>query len=81
MKGRDDDYEGYAIALTRKANDPSQALNLLREYMQSLVLRSLHESEAFRSLAFVGRTRLSDFFITCRVSRKTSIFAGTAGSL
>jgi hypothetical protein len=36
-----------AVAVARKAGDPSQALNRLREYMQALVLRSLHESEAF----------------------------------
>jgi len=47
-----------ALALARKAGDPSQALNLLREYLQALVLRSFHESEAFRSLAFVGGTAL-----------------------
>lgn len=47
-----------ALALARKTGDPSQALNLLREYLQALVLRSLHESEAFRPLAFVGGTAL-----------------------
>jgi hypothetical protein len=30
----------------------------MREYLQALVLRSFHESEAFRSLAFVGGTAL-----------------------
>lgn len=47
-----------AVALARQAKDPSQALNLLREYVQALVLRSLHEREAFRPLAFVGGTAL-----------------------
>ncbi|HMP75223.1 MAG TPA: nucleotidyl transferase AbiEii/AbiGii toxin family protein [Kiritimatiellia bacterium] len=47
-----------AIALARGATDPGQALNLLREYLQAFVLRSLHESEAFRPLAFVGGTSL-----------------------
>ena len=47
-----------ALALAREQEDPGLALNLLREYLQSLVLRSLHESEAFRALAFVGGTAL-----------------------
>ena len=47
-----------ALALAREQEDPGIALNLLREYLQSLVLRSLHESEAFRALAFVGGTAL-----------------------
>ena len=47
-----------ALALARGASDPGEALNRLREYLQALVLRSLHESEAFRPLAFVGGTAL-----------------------
>jgi predicted nucleotidyltransferase component of viral defense system len=47
-----------ALALARGISDPGQRLNKLREYLQALVLRSLHESEAFRSLAFVGGTAL-----------------------
>lgn len=47
-----------ALALARGRADPGQALNRLREYLQALVLRSLHECEAFRSLAFVGGTAL-----------------------
>ncbi len=47
-----------ALALAREAPDPRQALNRLREYVQALILRSFHESEAFRSLAFVGGTAL-----------------------
>ena len=47
-----------AISLARGMTDPSQALNRLREYLQAFVLRSFHESEAFRSLAFVGGTAL-----------------------
>lgn len=38
--------------------DPARKLNLMREYLQALTLRSLHESEAFRNLAFVGGTAL-----------------------
>lgn len=48
----------HALALARSAPDPGQARNRLREYVQALVLRSLHESEAFRSLLFVGGTAL-----------------------
>jgi hypothetical protein len=34
-------------------SDSGMALNLLREYLQAFVLRSLHECEAFWSLAFL----------------------------
>lgn len=47
-----------ALALAREMNDPAQRLNLLREYLQACALRSLHESEAFQQLAFVGGTAL-----------------------
>lgn len=47
-----------AVALARGVVDPSKRLNILREYLQTLVLRSLHESEAFKCLAFVGGTAL-----------------------
>ncbi len=47
-----------ALALVRGAPDPAQGLNRLREYLQAFVLRSFHESEAFRPLAFVGGTAL-----------------------
>ncbi|MDQ0290530.1 nucleotidyl transferase AbiEii/AbiGii toxin family protein [Oligosphaera ethanolica] len=47
-----------ALALVRGMSDSGQALNQLREYLQAFVLRSLHESEAFRPLAFVGGTAL-----------------------
>jgi hypothetical protein len=47
-----------ALALARGSGDPGQALNRLREYLQEFVLRSLHECEAFRPLAFVGGTAL-----------------------
>ena len=47
-----------ALALVRGMADSEQALNRLREYLQVFVLRSFHESEAFRSLAFVGGTAL-----------------------
>lgn len=47
-----------ALALIRDVSDPGQALNRLREYLQAFVLRSFHESEAFRPLAFAGGTAL-----------------------
>lgn len=47
-----------AISLARNIADPGQRLNMLREYLQALVLRSLHESEAFQCIAFVGGTAL-----------------------
>ena len=47
-----------ALELAGRVSDPSGKLNALREYVQAMVLRSLHESEAFTSLAFVGGTAL-----------------------
>ena len=47
-----------AINLAKNIADPGQRLNVLREYLQALVLRSLHESEAFQCIAFVGGTAL-----------------------
>jgi predicted nucleotidyltransferase component of viral defense system len=47
-----------ALDLISTVADPSAKLNLLREYVQAMVLRSLHESEAFVRLAFVGGTAL-----------------------
>ncbi|MEI6787498.1 MAG: nucleotidyl transferase AbiEii/AbiGii toxin family protein [bacterium] len=47
-----------ALALVAGISDPGQKLNRLREYLQAFVLRSLHESEAFKPLAFVGGTAL-----------------------
>lgn len=47
-----------AISLARNIADPVQRLNVLREYLQALMLRSLHESEAFQCIAFVGGTAL-----------------------
>ena len=47
-----------ALALTQDLSDPTEKLNRLREYLQAFLLRSLHESEAFASIAFVGGTAL-----------------------
>jgi predicted nucleotidyltransferase component of viral defense system len=57
-----------ALALVRELQDPAQKLNILREYLQACVLRSLHESEAFRSLSFVGGTALRFLFNLPRFS-------------
>lgn len=47
-----------ALALVENIQHPYHKLNLLREYLQAFVLRSLHESEAFTKIAFVGGTAL-----------------------
>ena len=47
-----------ALELARAVDDPARRLNVLREYLQASVLRSLHESEAFGALSFVGGTAL-----------------------
>jgi predicted nucleotidyltransferase component of viral defense system len=57
-----------AIALAAKQTDPAAKLNLLREYVQASVLRSLHESEAFESISFVGGTALRFAFNLPRFS-------------
>lgn len=57
-RGRTDLVKEPLLALVRAAPDRGQALNAMREYLQALVLRSFHESEAFRCLAFVGGTAL-----------------------
>jgi predicted nucleotidyltransferase component of viral defense system len=48
----------HALALAREPGDPALGLNRMREYLQTLVLRTLHACEAFRPLAFVGGTAL-----------------------
>jgi len=57
-----------ALALVRDIQDPAQRLNILREYLQAFILRSLHESEAFLSLGFVGGTALRFLFELPRFS-------------
>lgn len=46
------------LAIVAKVNEPAEKLNLMREYIQAYILRSLHESEAFVNLSFVGGTAL-----------------------
>ena len=47
-----------ALAIIKDVASPADKFNLLREYLQAMSLRSLHESEAFVNLAFVGGTAL-----------------------
>ena len=47
-----------ALELARGIDEPVARLNILREYTQALILRSLHESQAFQALSFVGGTAL-----------------------
>ena len=57
-----------ALSLVSDVPDPGLRLNLLREYVQTCVLRSLHESEAFLSLSFVGGSALRFLFSLPRFS-------------
>jgi len=45
-----------ALVIAAEHSDPAKRLNVLREYLQACILRSLHDSEAFVSLSFVGGT-------------------------
>lgn len=47
-----------AIQISKSGSSLTEKLHLLREYLQALILRSLHESEAFTCLSFVGGTAL-----------------------
>ena len=47
-----------ALELARKVESPAEKLNILREYLQAFAMRSLHESEAYTCLSFVGGTAL-----------------------
>jgi hypothetical protein len=47
-----------ALEAAMRFDDPVRRLNALREYLQAFIMRSLHESEASRSIAFVGGTAL-----------------------
>jgi len=68
-----------AIALVENLDDPAQALNLLREYLQICVLRSLHESEAFINLSFVGGAALRLIFDLPRFSEDLDFSLEQAG--
>lgn len=57
-----------ALSLVADVIEPAKKLNLLREYIQAYILRSLHESEAFVNLSFVGGTALRFAFNLPRFS-------------
>jgi predicted nucleotidyltransferase component of viral defense system len=57
-----------ALRLVVGIADPAKKLNLLREYLQAFILRSLSESEAFLRLSFVGGTALRFLFRLPRFS-------------
>ncbi len=46
------------LELAAKHDDPIGRMNVAREYLQASAMRSLHESEAFACLSFVGGTAL-----------------------
>ena len=52
------DLKDNILAIAADINEPAEKLNLMREYIQAYILRSLHESEAFVNLSFVGGTAL-----------------------
>lgn len=56
------------LELAAKESDPGRRLNALREYAQSMALFSLHQSEAFSSISFVGGTALRFLFALPRYS-------------
>jgi predicted nucleotidyltransferase component of viral defense system len=57
-----------AVVLAQNAESPAEKLNILREYLQVFVMRSLHESEAYTCLSFVGGTALRFAFDLPRFS-------------
>lgn len=46
------------LTKVKTVHNPVAKLNQMREYLQAFTLRSLHESEAFHCLAFIGGTAL-----------------------
>ena len=57
-----------ALILVQDLQDPTEKINVLREYLQAFSLRSLHESRAFRCLSFVGGTALRFLYSLPRFS-------------
>lgn len=57
-----------ALRFAQRTTDPTGRLNIVREYIQAQVLRSLHESRAFEALSFVGDTALRFLFDLPRYS-------------
>jgi len=58
----------HAVELAQNEGNPADKLNILREYLQAYVMRSLHESEAYTCLSFVGGTALRFAFDLPRFS-------------
>ena len=58
----------HAVELAQNEGSPADKLNILREYLQAFVMRSLHESEAYTCLSFVGGTALRFAFDLPRFS-------------
>lgn len=50
--------KAQALQVVKDISNPNDKLNRLREYLQTVILRSFHESGAFGCLAFVGGTAL-----------------------
>ena len=48
----------YCLELVSKQASANAKLNVMREYLQAWILRSMHEYGAFRSAAFLGGTAL-----------------------
>jgi len=44
----------YALELARAQSSDTDKLNILREYLQTFILKILHDKGAFRTTAFVG---------------------------
>lgn len=65
-----------SLALAAAVEDPVRKLNVMREYVQAFVLRSLHELEAFRRLAFVGGNRAALLGEPASVLGECRFFAG-----
>ena len=57
-----------AVVLAQNVESPAEKMNILREYLQAFVMRSLHESEAYICLSFVGGTALRFVFELPRFS-------------
>jgi len=48
----------YCLELVSKQTASNAKLNLMREYLQACILRSMHEYGMFRATAFLGGTAL-----------------------
>lgn len=48
----------YCLELVSKQTDSNAKLNIMREYLQSYILRSMHEYGILRAVAFLGGTAL-----------------------